>query len=714
MDEARVNPRDHESAELTNALSAGDQQTEQCHEDAANEESNAVVKINAKTGEQVSDELLTLNQTQGTNSMDSMDENRDAEKLGETSEEQDQDRKYQNSEDVEAEVVDEEQMPDVNEEEYEEDEDAEYEEDEDAEYEEEYEVEDEEAEYEEEDELEFEDEAEDEDEDEAEDEYEEEDDAEYEEEDDAEYEEEDCEEEYEEEDEEDEEEAEAEIEEEDETEYEEAGYEENEADDEEDEEDEAEGDGSVGDREQQPPESSGNGSEEDSDASTGAVFDSSSQHGSLDQQNEGNPEFAAVAAEVGASLRSDTPPDNNLSAGASEPNSRLHFSRADLPIMHGEPFGMRRADDDGREMLDGMAGRHCVFGFGCTPIHESLIASFAEYLGDGSCFANVAGHHLSALSRQLETLFSRSSSVSADSMALLSSPDLAMEYALQLTRRFRAGKSFRTIAMLGSDHGRTGMTRTASGQPELHQGLGPMMAGFSHVPSGDLDALRASIDDQTSAILLSPVDLASGAKACQAEYLVGVREVCDKQGLLLVMDETQLVYGSTGSRFTFESLADINADIVIASAGLFCGMPGGLVLAAERVTKSPIHDVDRYPLLAASLMSTLSEMEVHGLPGAVNGAAREFAVLLAEKLSGFEFVRDMHVTGMTIGIECDIHAVDIVSAASANGLRIEPAGETAVRLQPPLVMSDEDQQLLLKRLLNTMKAVEQETVDLTL
>ena len=680
MDEARVNPRDHESAELTNALSAGDQQTEQCHEDAANEESNAVVKINAKTGEQVSDELLTLNQTQGTNSMDSMDENRDAEKLGETSEEQDQDRKYQNSEDVEAEVVDEEQMPDVNEEEYEEDEDAEYE---DAEYEEEDEVEDEEAEYEEEDEVEDETEHEDEDEAEYEDEAEEAD----------------------------EEEAEAEYEEEGETEYEEAGYEEDEADDE---EDEAEGDGSVGDREQQPPESSGNGSEEDSDASTGAVFDSSSQHGSLDQQNEGNPEFAAVAAEVGASLRSDTPPDNNLSAGASEPNSRLHFSRADLPIMHGEPFGMRRADDDGREMLDGMAGRHCVFGFGCTPIHESLIASFAEYLGDGSCFANVAGHHLSALSRQLETLFSRSSSVSADSMALLPSPDLAMEYALQLTRRFRAGKSFRTIAMLGSDHGRTGMTRTASGQPELHQGLGPMMAGFSHVPSGDLDALRASIDDQTSAILLSPVDLASGAKACEAEYLVGVREVCDKQGLLLVMDETQLVYGSTGSRFAFESLADINADIVIASAGLFCGMPGGLVLAAERVTKSPIHDVDRYPLLAASLMSTLSEMEVHGLPGAVNGAAREFAVLLAEKLSGFEFVRDMHVTGMTIGIECDIHAVDIVSAASANGLRVAPAGETAVRLQPPLIMSDEDQQLLLKRLLNTMKAVEQETVDLTL
>ena len=691
MDEARVNPRDHESAELTNALSAGDQQTEQCHEDAANEESNAVVKINAKTGEQVSDELLTLNQTQGINSMDSMDENRDAEKLGETSEEQDQDRKYQNSEDVEAEVVDEEQMPDVNEEEYEEDEDAEYEEedeveDEEAEYEEEDEVEDE-TEHEDEDEAEYEDEAEDEDEEEAE----------------AEYEEEDCEE--------DEEEAEAEYEEEGETEYEEAGYEEDEADDE---EDEAEGDGSVGDREQQPPESSGNGSEEDSDASTGAVFDSSSQHGSLDQQNEGNPEFAAVAAEVGASLRSDTPPDNNLSAGASEPNSRLHFSRADLPIMHGEPFGMRRADDDGREMLDGMAGRHCVFGFGCTPIHESLIASFAEYLGDGSCFANVAGHHLSALSRQLETLFSRSSSVSADSMALLPSPDLAMEYALQLTRRFRAGKSFRTIAMLGSDHGRTGMTRTASGQPELHQGLGPMMAGFSHVPSGDLDALRASIDDQTSAILLSPVDLASGAKACEADYLVGVREVCDKQGLLLVMDETQLVYGSTGSRFAFESLADINADIVIASAGLFCGMPGGLVLAAERVTKSPIHDVDRYPLLAASLMSTLSEMEVHGLPGAVNGAAREFAVLLAEKLSGFEFVRDMHVTGMTIGIECDIHAVDIVSAASANGLRVAPAGETAVRLQPPLIMSDEDQQLLLKRLLNTMKAVEQETVDLTL
>jgi len=74
----------------------------------------------------------------------------------------------------------------------------------------------------------------------------------------------------------------------------------------------------------------------------------------------------------------------------------------------------------------------------------------------------------------------------------------------------------------------------------------------------------------------------------------------------------------------------------------------------------------------------------------------------------------MNVTGMTIAIECDVNAVDVVAAAAANGLRVESAGDTAIRMQPPLLMSEEDRQLLLKRLVDTMKAIERETAGLTL
>ena len=89
--------------------------------------------------------------------------------------------------------------------------------------------------------------------------------------------------------------------------------------------------------------------------------------------------------------------------------------------------------------------------------------------------------------------------------------------------------------------------------------------------------------------------------------------------------------------------------------------------------------VSNHPLLAKALLATLDEMEVHGLPEPVDKMAQELAVLIAEQLSGFEFVRDMRVTGMTIGIECDVNAVDVVAAAAANGLRVESAGDTAIR-----------------------------------
>ena len=402
-----------------------------------------------------------------------------------------------------------------------------------------------------------------------------------------------------------------------------------------------------------------------------------------------------------------------LAAGSAK-HAELQFQAVDLPIMHGEPFGMRRADRNGCELLDAMAGRNSVFGFGCTPIRESLVSGLSDYLGEGSRFADVEDAGESVLSKKLQQVFDGASSVSVESMALLPSPDLAVEYALQLTRRFRSEKAFRTIALTGSDHGRTGMCRTASGQPQLHEGLGPMMAGFSHLPVGDLDALRASMDEQTAGVLLSPLDLGSGAVACEAEYLAGVRAACNERGALLIIDETQLVFGATGNHFSFSSIADVHADIVVTSSGLFAGLSGGLVLASQHASTRVVRDLEQYPLVAAALMATLDEMELHGLPDNVHDSAQELAVLIAERLSGFEFVRDMRVTGMTIGIECDVNAIDVVAAAAANGLRVETAGDTAIRIQPPLLISEEDRQLLLKRLVETMEAIERETAELTL
>ena len=459
-------------------------------------------------------------------------------------------------------------------------------------------------------------------------------------------------------------------------------------------------------------EGEGEGQEEDEYEEEGEGEDEEEDEYEEEGEDEGQEEDESDEDETRPPLA--TLADSNSRDSGFSTKTRFQFPMVALPAMQGEPLGMRRADDDGRELLDAMAGRNSVFGFGCTPILEAMADCLSRYLGDGSFFSDVADRGESPLSKHLDEFFASSTCVSADSMLLLPSPDLALEHAIQIARRFRPDKSFRTIALLGSDHGRTGMCRTASGRPHLHEGLGPMMAGFSHLPVGDLEAVRASIDDQTAAVLLSPIDLGNAALACAPDYLVGVREVCNERGVLLIIDETQIVFGSTGQKFVFSELADVHADIVVASSGLFSGLSAGLVLASHHVTGGSVRDLQRYPLQAAALMATISEMHHHGLPADVSEIARDLAVVVAEQLKGFEFVRDMNVTGMTIGIETDVSAEDVVAAAAASGLRVEAAGDAGIRLQPPLLMREEDRRLLLARLVESMEVIERETSGMAL
>ena len=196
--------------------------------------------------------------------------------------------------------------------------------------------------------------------------------------------------------------------------------------------------------------------------------------------------------------------------------------------------------------------------------------------------------------------------------------------------------------------------------------------------------------------------------------MAGVRELCDEHEILLVIDETRLAFGSAGQPLAFSAVANVHADVVVLASGLFAGLAGGIVLASQKVTGDRILDTHRYPLLSAVASETLSSMHKQNLPGSASESMRDFAVTLAEQLSGFEFVRDVNVLGMSIGIETDIESADIVAAAARRGLRIETAGNTAIRIQPPLVISQEDQETLLARLGETIEAIERETADLSI
>ena len=429
----------------------------------------------------------------------------------------------------------------------------------------------------------------------------------------------------------------------------------------------------------------------------------------------------------------DAEPNHEAEAGreASPPFSSPPSPSS--PQSSGLPCGMQRRSIDGTMMIDAIAGRTSVFGFGFEPFQEALhrlsryaIGDSAERLDDGDGKDRTAGREpdvgefafsidpdligMESLCERIRDCFGEG--VHAENILLRPSADAAVDSAIGLARRAQSDRGFRTIAVVGSDHGRTGMCRSASGRPELQERFGPMMAGFSHVVPGDAEALRAAIDDQTACVLLCPVSATGPAVACEADYLAEVRQICDEHGLLLLIDETQLVVGAAGKALTFASIAGIRADMVIVSAGLFGGLPGGLILTSAIDSPTHVNDLGRFPWQAALLSQTLASMQQFGLPKVTDDSNHPLAVEVAKALSAFPFVRDIQATGLTIGIEIDLEAEPLLGAAQKSGLRVGTTGENGIRLQPPLVIRDEDQSLLLTRLGSMMERLERESAEL--
>ena len=371
----------------------------------------------------------------------------------------------------------------------------------------------------------------------------------------------------------------------------------------------------------------------------------------------------------------------------------------------GPPIGLRRADRDGLEIIDAMAGRCSTLGLGHESIQLAIQQTSESHLGDACCDDPSATDRDDSFLQAIRQIIDGSQHVLAESAILCSSADAAVETAIGFARTWKPD-AYRTIALIGSDHGRTAACRTVSGKPELHQGFGPMMAGFAHAPAGDIDALKATIDEHTAALLITPVDLDDDARPLDDSYLHAARQLCDQYQVAMIVDETRLAFGSSGKPFSFASISDIRADGVVLAAGIFGGLPGGLFVGSDRLSGSAGVRSEKYPLHRAVAMATFEQMLQADLPSSVGDSMQDFAVALAEKIGGFEFVRDVNANGLTIGILTDIDSAEIVQNASAVGLRIESAGETSIRLQLPAVIESEDQAEVIERLGQTLERIE--------
>jgi acetylornithine/succinyldiaminopimelate/putrescine aminotransferase len=240
----------------------------------------------------------------------------------------------------------------------------------------------------------------------------------------------------------------------------------------------------------------------------------------------------------------------------------------------------------------------------------------------------------------------------------------------------------------------------------VKKGFGPLLEGFRHLPFGDLDAVRAAVDENTVAILVEPIQGEGGIHIASAEFLKGLRAICDEHRLLLMFDEVQCGLGRTGDWCGWHTITrEVEPDAVSWAKGIANGFPLGSFWVSDRALdeRGPLCDLlgagshgttyGGNPVACAAGMKVLEIIERDGLLESTRALGAHLAARL--RTTGSPFVKDVRSIGLMAGVQLSdafpkgdrAPALEVVVRAMASGLLLIPSGESVVRFLPPLNVS---------------------------
>lgn len=269
----------------------------------------------------------------------------------------------------------------------------------------------------------------------------------------------------------------------------------------------------------------------------------------------------------------------------------------------------------------------------------------------------------------------------------------AAEAAIKLTRKATPDGRYKIITMEKSFHGRTFGAMSATAQAKTRSGFAPLLAGFEHVPFGDLDAVAGAVDDETAGVLVEPIQGEGGVNVPPDGYLRGLRELCDERGLLLIFDEVQTGCGRTGKWFGHQH-DDVIPDIMTLAKALGGGTSLGAICARPEVAEhlTPGTHASTYggnPLVTAAGLALFDVIEQEHLLDRAVEIERIVFDKVEELKSRFNFIESVRGRGVMIGIQLSIDGAGIVKAALDRGLRVNCTQGTVLRMLPAMTISNE-------------------------
>ena len=358
-----------------------------------------------------------------------------------------------------------------------------------------------------------------------------------------------------------------------------------------------------------------------------------------------------------------------------------------LPVTFVKGKGVWLWDDQGKRYLDALAGiAVCSLGH----CHPKLVKAISEQAGMLIHTSNLyridkqekLAHKLSLLSGMNKAFFCNSGAE-------------ANEAAIKLARLYghNKGIDFPTIIVMEqSFHGRTMATLTASGSRKVQAGFEPLLTGFARVPFNDLEAITqvAAHNKNIVAILVEPYQGEGGINVPQVSYLKGLRQICDKNGWLLMLDEVQCGVGRSGKWFAFQH-SGIVPDVITLAKGLGSGVPIGACLAgniAGEVFKPGNHasTFGGNPLACTAAITTLNVIEEEDLMSNAMEQGDFMRKTFQTQLEDVEDVMEIRGQGLMIGIELSKPCGDLVKDALKKKLLINVTLDKVIRLLPSLVL----------------------------
>lgn len=360
-------------------------------------------------------------------------------------------------------------------------------------------------------------------------------------------------------------------------------------------------------------------------------------------------------------------------------------------------------DSEGKRYLDALSGiAVCGLGHGHPAItkaiteqankllHVSNLYNIEPQIAAGKALVEVSG---------MDNIFFSNSGAEAN------------EAALKLARKYGQEKGIATpevITTENSFHGRTMATLSATGNKKIKVGFSPLVSGFIHVPYDDIEAIKAAATSNTVAVMVEPIQGEGGVRVPAPSYLPELRKLCDERGWLLILDEIQTGNGRTGKYFAYQHFG-ILPDVVTTAKGLGNGVPVGACLAhgqAAAIFQPGNHGstFGGNPLACNTALAVIRTITEEELPARAAHLGERMLQKFRTSLAGVNGVADIRGCGLMIGIQLSEDCPELVERAKEAGILINVTAGNTIRLLPPLIISDEQADEIVRIVVDLIKS----------